>query len=216
MFKSSIGDPISLLIFILIVLSIFILLFRFQNWFDSKPVKEKKKEEKKVESKVKVEIKNESEKSVSAQSVSKDKTSASAQSSNASTSSNSSASCNGDCGYGCNTCAYYRPNNSGYSSDNYLYDRFVVSPTKEDYVTDSKISDAFLSGDELKSIRDRNHKIQVGKNNSDEVLSKNELYNKIQQMANKNTETKERMLKEFEELPNEIKLMLIGSIIEKM
>ena len=35
-------------------------------------------------------------------------------------------------------------------------------------------------------------------------------------MTSKNNETKERMLKEFEELPKEIKLMLIDSIIEKM
>ena len=215
MFKEVIGDPISLFIAVILVLSILILLFKFQNWFDARPIKEKKKEEKKVETKVKIDVKQESDKKVSAESVSKDKLGASASATNSSSvSANSSSGCGTDCGYGCSTCAHYRPNGAANLVDNYLYDRFVVSPTKEDFVNDSKISDAFLSTDELKSIRERNHKIQVKKEADN--LEKNKLYSKIQEMTSKNNETKERMLKEFEELPKEIKLMLIDSIIEKM
>lgn len=96
---------------------------------------------------------------------------------------------------------------------NYLYDRFVDNPTNADNVVDKKISEAFLSENEHHAIRDREIKIKV-KETSQEL--NNELYKKIQAMANENHEVKNKLLNEFESLPREMKLLLIENIMQKM
>ena len=57
-------------------------------------------------------------------------------------------------------------------------------------------------------------KIRV--NDSSSESDKNKLYNRINQMTSSNMETRERLLKEFEGLSKEMKLLLIDNIIQKM
>jgi hypothetical protein len=45
---------------------------------------------------------------------------------------------------------------------------------------------------------------------------KSRLYNRINQMTTSNLETREKLLKEFEGLSKEMKLLLIDNIIQKM
>lgn len=101
-----------------------------------------------------------------------------------------------------------------YESDtNYLYDRFVSNPSKEDVSERKSISDAFITNEEQNSIKNYNVKIDVKDNEED---SKKVLYNRINQMTSSNMETRERLLKEFEGLSKEMKLLLIDNIIQKM
>ena len=101
----------------------------------------------------------------------------------------------------------------GYQS-NYLYDRFVDRPTSDDYIQERKISEAFMSENELNAVKNRDVKIQV--NDSSLDSDKSRLYSRINQMTSSNLETRERLLKEFEGLSKEMKLLLIDNIIQKM
>lgn len=101
---------------------------------------------------------------------------------------------------------------------NYLHDRFVTSPTKEDDVYfNPNISSAFLSEDEIEKIRNTKVRIRVkedDKGNQDNP--KEVLYNKIEKMTNENVATKEKILKEFESLSREMKLLLIENIMQRI
>ena len=102
--------------------------------------------------------------------------------------------------------------NNGYN--NYLYDRFVDAPTNEDNIQQSKISEAFMSDNELNAVKNTDIKIRVKEDSLDSKKSK--LYNRINQMTTSNMETRERLLKEFEGLSKEMKLLLIDNIIQKL
>ena len=197
--KNSISNPIELLVYVLLALAFFMILFRISNWLESyQPKERKKKEKKKVEKVVEVkETKIEIDKTTE---VKKD----------------------------VEKVAETKELKSDYvpmpivtdmkPASNYLYDRFVVSPSKEDVNATNAISESFISENELKEIRDRQVKIRV-KNVEDisEISSdKQALYKKIQEMASENVDAKERLLREFESLPREMKLLLIENIMQKM
>lgn len=101
---------------------------------------------------------------------------------------------------------------------NYLYDRFVSNPTKEDQVEyDSSISSAFLTEDEYQSIRNNKVEIKVKDTSSESALTEKELlYKKIESMTTENTATKEKLLEEFNSLSREMKLLLIENIMQQI
>ena len=96
---------------------------------------------------------------------------------------------------------------------NYLYDRFVVSPTKDDEEESKEINSAFLSNEEADKIRNRKTEIKVGEVHLSE---KEQLYNKIEAMKSENLALKEHILSEFNTLSKEMKLMLLENIISNM
>lgn len=208
--EGTIDNPVKLLIYVLIVLAILMVLFKFQNWMDGRPVKEKKKEEKKETKKevikeVTKEIISDDKKNI-AVNIDKDEivrevkeqvySEISSDVGNKSIASNiKTANC-----------------------PNYLYDRFVVSPTLDDEVGENGSFDGFLTDEEANEIKGRTVKVDVkdvediSSNNS----QKDKLYKKIQQMASENVENREQMLAEFEKLPKSMKLLLIENIMQKM
>jgi len=99
---------------------------------------------------------------------------------------------------------------------NYLYDRFVTNPTIDDSLRDtSKLSEAFLTDESYTEIRDKKVEIKVEPINSTNSYREN-VYKKIQELTNNNRSEKERMLEEFNNLPKEMKLLLIENIIQKI
>lgn len=102
----------------------------------------------------------------------------------------------------------------GGGCNNYLYERFVDSPTAIDVVEPKKVSESFISNEEFSKIKDRDVKIRVKEDNSS--VTKNALYNRINQMTSQNNEKREKLLEEFEGLSREMKLLIIENIIQKM
>lgn len=210
MWEGTIDNPVHLLICVLIVLAILMVLFKFQNWMDSRPVKEKKKEEKKEPKKevikeVTKEVVKDDTKNIAIH-IDKDEivrevkeqvyNEISSDASSKSIVSNVKVS----------------------NCPNYLYDRFVVTPTADDEIKEKDAFDGFLTEDEVNKIKDRNVKVDVKdvEDISSNDVKKDKLYKKIQQMANENVESKEQMLAEFENLPKSMKLLLIENIMQKM
>ena len=233
--NNSIDTIYELFIVLAIALFAMILLCKIGSFLDSLPVKEPKKKAVKEVKEVKVEkvkeVKKEEKVVVdkSATSVvAKEKDSEQKISANVSATANTT----GAYPYVNNTpiIVYQYPNPNdpyqngyGYSGgypggygcqNNYLYDRFVDRPTCEDHIQEKKISDAFMSDSELNAVRNRDIKINV--NNSSYDSDKSKLYSRINQMTSSNLETRERLLKEFEGLSKEMKLLLIDNIIQKM
>lgn len=203
--NNAIDTPYELILAIAIVLFIMILLAKLGTLLEGLPTITKKKKE--VVKEVKKEVKKEVE---SSKEESKTK---SEQSSNVNQTCNDSF-----------TCPYAKMNlpsvtgNETYGQSNYLYDRFVVTPTSIDVVENRKISNSFLTSDELAEIKNQNIKIELSneedRHNKDK--SKDNLHGRIKQMTTSNHETKERLLKEFEGLSKEMKLFIIENIIQKM
>lgn len=98
--------------------------------------------------------------------------------------------------------------------NNYLYDRFVVSPTIDDSFVDKQISEVFL--DEKKYSEIRNKKVEIKVEPVQNLSEKEILYNKIEQLTNNNRTEKERLLDEFNHLSREMKLLLIENILQKI
>lgn len=98
---------------------------------------------------------------------------------------------------------------------NYLYDRFVDNPSAEDEEdTSSIISEAFITDQEFEDIKNRTTTIKV--NDVEDINSnKNDVYSKIQALANENQENKEKLLEEFNSLSKEMKLLLIENILQR-
>ncbi|MGN0961833.1 MAG: hypothetical protein ACI4PF_06535 [Christensenellales bacterium] len=205
MIQGVVDNPIELLIYVLIFLAVIMVLFRFQNWMDSRPVKEKKKEEKKeTKTEVVKETVKEEKKDINIK-IDKDEIVKEVKD-------QVYSEVSADIRKGINN----NLQNGGYS--NYLYDRFVNSPTIEDSVDEKKTFQSFLTDEEVSNIRDRDIKINV-KNTEDiskSSIKKDKLYDKIEQMVYENLETKEKMLEEFEKLPKSMKLLIIENIMQKM
>ena len=204
--NNAIDTGYELILAVAIVLFIMILLVKLASFLEGLPVIEKKKK-KEVVKEVKKEIKKEVESSKEESKVKTEKNS------------NSNASC-GENGYICPYANMHMPSVTGneyQGQSNYLYDRFVDRPSSIDRVEDKIISSSFLSNEELDKIKNRNVDIRVKDNiiqgNSE---SKTILYNKINQMTTHNSETREKLLKEFEGLSREMKLLIIENIIQKM
>ncbi len=219
-------------LFIVLAIALFLMVFlcKIGAFFDSLPVKEPKKKAVKEVKEVKVEKVKEVKKEEKVV-VDKNVSNVVAKESEQKISANVSATANssGAYPYVNNTPIiihqYPNPNDpyqSGYGypvgyggyQNNYLYDRFVDRPTSEDYIQDKKISDAFISENEVNAVKNNNIKIQV--NDSSLGTDKSKLYSRINQMTSSNLETRERLLKEFEGLSKEMKLLLIDNIIQKM
>lgn len=232
--NNSIDTIYELFIVLAIALFAMILLCKIGSFLDSLPVKEPKKKEVKEVKEVKVEkvkeVKKEEKIVVDKNAtsvVAKDKESEHKISANVSATANTT----GAYPYVNNTPIiihqYPNPNDpyqSGYYSNyggypggyqnNYLYDRFVDRPSSEDHIQERKISDAFMSENELNAVKNKDIKIRV--NDSSLESDKSKLYSRINQMTSSNLETRERLLKEFEGLSKEMKLLLIDNIIQKM
>lgn len=218
--NSSIDTFYELFIVLAIFLFAMVFLCKVGNFLQALPVRESKKKtsvkEVKVE-KVK-EVKKEEK-------VEKESTKVVAQDSAHTISANVSANANsGGYPYVNNSTPiiihqYPNPNDpyqtGGYGfQNNYLYDRFVDRPTSEDYIQPTKISQAFMTDNELNAVKNSDVKIRVNDNSMESDKSK--LYNRINQMTASNLETREKLLKEFEGLSKEMKLLLIDNIIQKM
>lgn len=195
--NNSIDTIYELFISLTIFLFAIIFLCKVGNFLSSLPVKEVKKKSSKSE-KIK-EVKKENKETV--------KVVDSATNNSANSSVNTSANVS-------NTPIIIQQVPNDNYQNNYLYDRFVERPTKEDYVKENKISQAFMSEKEFDSVRNNDIKIRVKDNEFQS--EKNKLYNRISQMTSSNLETRERLLKEFEGLSKEMKLLLIDNIIQKM
>ena len=230
--NSSIDTPFELLLSVLFVFVIMIILCKLGAMLDKLPApgaksKSKSKEVvKEVKKEVKKDIKKEVVKDIKESTSDKDKSvsiekdSSTVTNSSSSTASNNMSSTTSSCGGAGYICPYSNvavQNNANVypNNDNYLHDRFVVSPTKDDYVESKKISESFLSDTELGNIRNRNVNIHV--NDVDYNLSsKQSLHKRISEMTNHNQQTRERLLDEFEGLSREMKLLIIENIIQKM
>ncbi len=211
-----------------------VLLCKIGSFIDGLPVKEKKvKEVKKEVKEVKVEKTKEikkDEKVVADKAVAKvASTDTSAQNISASVTASASANSavNSPYPYVNNTTPiiihqYPNPNdnnyygvNGCYSGGNYLYDRFVDRPTNDDCVPDRRISEVFISENESEKLKNSNSQINTI-SDSQSSDDKSKLYSRINQMTSNNMEKRERLLKEFEGLSKEMKLLLIDNIIQKM
>lgn len=207
MSQTVIDNPIELLVYILIVLAVLMILFKFNNWMDARPIKEKKVKEKKSKpnKSKKVEPIKETIKEVVKDSnndikvtIDKDAIIKEVKEQVYNDMSSNWGNIN---------------NYTDKKFNNYLYDRFVVSPSDEDFIENNKSFDGFISDEEHKNIRDRNIKIPV---KDDDISNKEKLYKRIEELTSKNFEEKEKMLKDFESLPKSMKLLLIENIMEKM
>lgn len=103
---------------------------------------------------------------------------------------------------------------SNVTNNNYLYDRYVDHPSKEDnFAYNSKINDAFLSDSEIDEIQRRKIKIRVKEN---EEKSNSAVYKKLQEMSSQDEKDREKLLDEFEHLPRTMKLLLIKNIMHNI
>jgi len=224
--NSLIDTPIEVLVAVLVMFIIMIILCKLGSMLDSIPVSDKSKSKKKevvkeVKKEVKKDIKKEIVKDIKEVSSEKDKsvTVDTTNSSSTNTASVNNSSTVGNCSSGGYVCPYSNiSTNSAMmypGCDNYLHDRFAVTPTREDYVQEKRISDSFMSDDELDSIRNRDVKIRVNDVDSN-IGTKESLHRRISQMTSHNKETREKLLDEFEGLSREMKLLIIENIIQKM
>ena len=100
-------------------------------------------------------------------------------------------------------------------NSNYLYDRFAVNPTIDDADCYKKsISEAFLTEEKYREIRNNKVDIRVEKVGSD--LYKNNIQNRIRELTNNNRTEKEKLLNEFNNLSTEMKLLLIENIMQNI
>ena len=201
--NGQIDNFIELLLVVLFILALFLTLFKIGNWLEERPVKEPKKKKEKVKKEVVKEVLKEVKEG------SADINISSKSKSSGDITVESSASSYG--GSGASGTVEYYP------SQNYLYDRFVLSPTSDDNVQ-IKQNTSFIDEDEANRLRDEKLKIKVNDvvDISSKDLKKNSLYSRISEMANENLQVKEKLLDEFEQLPREMKLLLISNIIQKM
>ena len=91
-------------------------------------------------------------------------------------------------------------------NSNYLYERFVVSPTDDDKtMLDSNICSAFLNSKQEKDIHDKKVDIHVSPvvDINDSNLSTTDI-------------EKQKLIKEFEGMSKEMKLLILENILKKM
>lgn len=100
---------------------------------------------------------------------------------------------------------------------NYLYDRFVESPTGEDIIQIKSISDTFISKEECDRIKNNKVHIEITpvKCLHDDCNEHNSVRNTIENIIAENKTTKSKLLEEFDGLSREMKLLLIENIMNK-
>ncbi|MBQ7351897.1 MAG: hypothetical protein IJW59_03425 [Clostridia bacterium] len=199
--QGSISNPYQLLIYVLIGLAFLMIIFKFGNWLEAwepkaKEKKSNKKKKEKAESVKEEKPKEEPKKETDSPKEEKKDEKATKE----------------------KVVAKDIKIIAPQSYSNYLYDRFVDSPSQEDNREKTVISSAFISDNDHKAISDREINIRVKEVEDISVANpdKEQLYKKIQEMANENIENKERLLSQFESLPREMKLLLIENIMNKM
>ena len=97
-----------------------------------------------------------------------------------------------------------------FSGENYLYDRFVLSPTDEDKVgVNQNANSVFLTEEEYCSIKNRKVEIKV------KELENEELSSRLDSVINKDTDEKDKLIREFNSLSKQMKLLLIENILNK-
>lgn len=102
-------------------------------------------------------------------------------------------------------------NTKNIGSDNYLYDRFVLTPTSDDINrNEDKICHAFLEDKEAKNIRDKKLDIHVEPLDIEKEKSK-----RVKEILLK-YEDKEKLLDDFSNMPREMKLLILENIIKNM
>ena len=100
---------------------------------------------------------------------------------------------------------------------NYLYDRFVVSPTSDDKIKIKSISDAFLTQNECENIKNNKVHIEITpvKCLHDNCNEHKDIKSTIENIISENKTTKSKLLEEFDGLSREMKLLLIENIMNK-
>lgn len=97
------------------------------------------------------------------------------------------------------------------NGDNYLYDRFVVTPTRDDsYRNEDSICNAFLEDKEAKDIREKKLDIHVEPLDVEKEKSK-----KVREILLK-YEDKDKLLEDFSNMPREMKLLILENIMKRM
>ena len=97
-----------------------------------------------------------------------------------------------------------------YSGENYLYDRFVLTPTDDDKVNVKQSADnVFLSEEEYQEIKNKKVNIKV------KDIDNQELSTRLEQIINNNKQEKEKLLNEYNSLSKQMKLLLIENILNK-
>lgn len=95
------------------------------------------------------------------------------------------------------------------SNENYLYDRFVVSPTRDDETKScDKICSAFLEDKEAVDIK--NKKLEIKVEPIEEEKSK-----RVYEILSR-YEDKDKLLDDFSSMPREMKLLILENILKKM
>lgn len=97
------------------------------------------------------------------------------------------------------------------NGENYLYDRFVVTPTTDDsYRNEDSICNAFLEDKEAKDIREKKINIHV-----EPLDIEKEKSNKVREILLK-YEDKDKLLEDFSNMPREMKLLILENIMKRM
>lgn len=99
-----------------------------------------------------------------------------------------------------------------YGNENYLYDRFVISPTNDDSNRNcDKICNAFLNEKEANDIRDKKLDIHVEPLDIEKQKTK-----KVYEILQKYDDDKEKLLDDFSNMPREMKLLILENIMKNM
>jgi len=190
-----IEHPLTCLYFALAILVFFLILFKISNLLEEYLAKKPAKEPKKKESKEKPSSAKESkEKEVKKEPVEEKK----------STEEKAESKVLEDL--------------PGDDKHNYLYDRFVLNPTADDNIEIKSISDAFITEKDLKDIRNAKTYIRVSpvqKLNCGCHISCG-AQEKIEDIINENKSARSKLLKEFDGLSKEMKLLIIENMMKNI
>ena len=106
----------------------------------------------------------------------------------------------------------------GDDKNNYLYDRFVLHPTRDDHIPIQSISDTFITEKDLEEIRNSKTYIRVSpvqKLNCGCHISY-DTQDKIESIINENRSARSKLLREFDGLSKEMKLLIIENIMKNI
>lgn len=106
----------------------------------------------------------------------------------------------------------------GDDKNNYLYDRFVVNPTIEDNIKVKSISDTFITERDLKEIKEKKTYIRVSpvQKISCGCCVPDEEKSTLENVIKENKSSKSKLLKEFNSLSKEMKILLIENILDSI
>lgn len=102
----------------------------------------------------------------------------------------------------------------GDDKNNYLYDRFVLNPTPEDDIRIKSISDTFITDKDLQEIRERKTRIRVTP--VQKVSCCCCMPERPVESENKTNKPASKILREFDGLSKEMKLLILENILDSM